>query len=682
MSYLSKKNFFIIILLTYIITLLSYANTAIAAQPQVAYDMRQAFNARDWRTMDALYERFASDDISPGSNSAGLSTQELSLYVNALWRQGRYEKGVAVLGSIQQDFPDELLPYAKMLFILGAERTGRKAEAFEAGSELWRDAPTPIKYYLAYAMGRLARDLSKPDDSLLWFRKMLEYANDKKRSVQALSQMITLNGVSLDEAASLLIASPSNAGALLFLSTAPAGSSSRAEYALGYNSYIRGRYDSAISHFKLASADIEYGEAARYYYAYSAYRQKHDDLAYTLWSEIALKGNDYPQRSVQRLQSMASRGKKDDIVELLGRVSDAREKDYPEVAADALVSITRLSEGRTADDAMKKLFSTHAATTQAATLRWEKGWEAWKSRKYKIAMDQWSAGYTPELKNTELASRLLYWNMKALEKLKSPVAALRIRKKLVEDYPAEYYTFLVSADGGIRSNGIPESFITSNDLEEWGFVTYARLEGANMPGDATSSPDIPSLYRAVRLALWEEDFSSAARACATLQRLISKDERASSELLKNSYPRAFEREVLAASKKTGVDPAVIWGIMRQESMYEPDVTSSAGAYGLMQLMPATARSEAAKLKMAADSYLQPPNNILLGANHIAGLIARFDDPPRALAAYNAGGTPVTRWSKDPIANMDEWVEDIGYRETRGYVKAVLRNIAVYQILYP
>ncbi|MDR1885880.1 MAG: lytic transglycosylase domain-containing protein, partial [Synergistaceae bacterium] len=152
-------------------------------------------------------------------------------------------------------------------------------------------------------------------------------------------------------------------------------------------------------------------------------------------------------------------------------------------------------------------------------------------------------------------------------------------------------------------------------------------------------------------------------------------------LLRNAYPRAFETEVRTASEKTGVDKSIIWGIMRQESMYEPDVTSSAGAYGLMQLMPGTAKGEAQKLKMDADSYKQAASNILLGANHMAGLIARFKDMPRALAAYNAGGTPVTRWSAEPITDMEEWVESIGYRETRGYVKAVLRNINVYRSIY-
>jgi soluble lytic murein transglycosylase len=167
-----------------------------------------------------------------------------------------------------------------------------------------------------------------------------------------------------------------------------------------------------------------------------------------------------------------------------------------------------------------------------------------------------------------------------------------------------------------------------------------------------------------------------------LQGVISPSELASSELLKISYPRAFETDVLEASEKTGVSPAIIWGVMRQESLYEPDVTSSAGAYGLMQLMPATARGEAKKMSLSDDAYLKPADNILLGANHLTGLFARFKEAPLSLAAYNAGGSPVSKWSKAPITDMAEWVEDIAYRETRGYVKAVLRNIEVYKLLYP
>jgi soluble lytic murein transglycosylase len=381
------------------------------------------------------------------------------------------------------------------------------------------------------------------------------------------------------------------------------------------------------------------------------------------------------------LENLAGRAGKDKIIDLLQKVAAAREIDYPEVAADALSAIIRLGDAKSAREAENTLFTIHAATSQAATIRWERGWKAWKDGLYRTAYEHWSSGYDPGIKNAELASRLLYWQSRALEKLNSPVASKRVKNQLVENYPAEYYAFLVSPDGGIRISPVPENLIVSSDLDDWGFVTYARLDGANITADSATSADAPALYRTSRLALWEDDFSSSVRASFVLQRVITPAEFSSSELLKLSYPKAFESYVTAASKKTGVAPEIIWGVMRQESLYEPDIASRVGAYGLMQLMPATAREEAGKMALSADAYLRPADNVMLGANHLAGLFARFDEAPLSLAAYNAGGSPVSRWSKSPITDMAEWVEDIAYRETRGYVKAVLRNIEVYKSLY-
>lgn len=651
---------------------------AVSASAATAPTMEGAFWVRDWKVMDEINAR--TEGKSADISAPKMSMKDASLYLNGLWLQGRYAEGVALLEKFELEgrkFPDELVPYATMLRVLGLERTDRKAEARALGVDLWGKAPPPLKYYLAYANARLARDLSDPNDAMAWFRRMLDVAPDKKKRVQALAQMIGITGTTPDEAASLLIDYPSHSGALAVCRALPRGSSSRVEYALGYNAYINKKYETAISHFNLASADVTYGEAARYYHAYSAYRLKRNDTALALWSAIALSDSEFPQRSIARLSTLAARGYKSQVLEVFGRVADKR-TDYPELAADALVSIIRLGDRATSAEAEKKLFSEHASTNQAATARWEKGWSRWKDGDFKGARDEWAAGYSPEIGNRELASRLLYWQSRALQKLNSPEAEARVKRQLVETYPAEYHTFLVAPDGGITDARIPKSYDVPSMLEDWGFVTYARLEAT---GDALYSADVPTLYRAIRLSAWEGDYASSVRAFGILQRNIPAGELASSELLKYYYPMAFEAEVVAASKKTGLDRSIIWSIMRQESLYEPDVTSTAGAYGLMQLMPATARSEATKMKMKPDAYKTPADNVMLGANHFVGLMAAFKNTPQALAAYNAGGTPVRRWIEGGVPDITVWVEDIGYRETRGYVKAVLRNIEAYKRLY-
>ena len=647
-------------------------------------DVGTAFWSRNWKMLDTLA---GNEERSPDKRDKELSLppsltpREKSLYLNALWTQGRYEEGLLVLDIVSDDLPPELLPYSSMLRVLGMERTDRKREAHEAGAELWDNAPLSVRYYLAYAMGRLSETLEHGEETMIWYRRMLELAPDRKRRMPALLKMIDLPGVTADEATALLIDAPSNQKALAVcrkIFDEPSGTNTKVEYALGYNAYITKKYAEAMKHLELASADKSYGEAAQYYHGYAAYREKKDEAAYKSWSRIALSGFDYPQRSVARLITLASRSKRQAVIKLLGEVAERREKDYPELAADALVGLIRLGGERTAGEAEKKLFASHSATAQAATIRWERGWRAWKAGDTKTAYGQWSEGYSEEIPNRELASRLLYWQTKALQKLGSPVAAERVKQELVRNYPAEYHTFLASPDGGIRQAAVPKSYDRASTLEEWGFVTYARIEAA---AESLVKPDVQSLYRSIRLSHWEGDYSSGVRAFSILQRHIPAPELASSELLKNWYPPAFEPEVRAAARRTGLDAAIVWGIMRQESLYEPDVTSSAGAYGLMQLMPATGRSEARKMKLDEEAYKQPATNILLGANHMVGLLARFKDIPRSLAAYNAGGTPVTRWSKGGVPDMEAWIEDIGYRETRGYVKAVLRNINVYKQIY-
>jgi soluble lytic murein transglycosylase len=88
------------------------------------------------------------------------------------------------------------------------------------------------------------------------------------------------------------------------------------------------------------------------------------------------------------------------------------------------------------------------------------------------------------------------------------------------------------------------------------------------------------------------------------------------------------------------------------------------------------------MAVSDDAYLNPADNVMLGANHLADLFARYNDAPLAFAAYNAGGGRVKKWTQNPITDMAEWIEDIPFRETRGYVKAVTRNIEAYKTLYP
>ena len=112
-----------------------------------------------------------------------------------------------------------------------------------------------------------------------------------------------------------------------------------------------------------------------------------------------------------------------------------------------------------------------------------------------------------------------------------------------------------------------------------------------------------------------------------------------------------------------------------------DASSSAGAMGLMQLLPATAKRQAKRSKVkykGRSTLLQPNTNIRLGTGYLAAMLDNFDDNLAiAAAAYNAGPHRVKRWLTEELP-QDRWVESIPFRETRSYVKNVLAYTVIYQ----
>jgi soluble lytic murein transglycosylase len=152
------------------------------------------------------------------------------------------------------------------------------------------------------------------------------------------------------------------------------------------------------------------------------------------------------------------------------------------------------------------------------------------------------------------------------------------------------------------------------------------------------------------------------------------------------FPYPLRAMVEREAREHGIDPYLLAAVIRQESAFRPTVISHAGAHGLMQLMPATAKEVARRAGIAWDPrYLESAEaNLHLGATHLAALLRQYDGRVvPALAAYNAGGRPVSRWLRYPEASDPvRFVERIPYVETRGYLRAVLRNRELYRGLYP
>jgi soluble lytic murein transglycosylase len=155
------------------------------------------------------------------------------------------------------------------------------------------------------------------------------------------------------------------------------------------------------------------------------------------------------------------------------------------------------------------------------------------------------------------------------------------------------------------------------------------------------------------------------------------------------YPRPFKELVERYATETGIEPALLYALIRTESAFDHPVVSHAGAVGLTQLMPATAREMAARIRRrggpdyipgsedAAIDLRDAALNIHIGAVYLAYLNERMEDPLLALLAYNGGMNRVRRWYRAANVPPDIFLETVEYAETRNYGRNVMGAAAMY-----
>lgn len=165
-------------------------------------------------------------------------------------------------------------------------------------------------------------------------------------------------------------------------------------------------------------------------------------------------------------------------------------------------------------------------------------------------------------------------------------------------------------------------------------------------------------------------------------RCINTSERTKTEFdAELRFPMPFKESVVRRSREIELDPAYVYGLIRQESRFVMDARSSVGASGLMQVMPATARWTARKLGMngfTPSQLTDRETNIAIGTGYLKLVLDDFAGSlPMAAAAYNAGPSRPRAWRNGPVMEGAAWAENIPFPETRDYVKKVLANTTFY-----
>lgn len=229
-------------------------------------------------------------------------------------------------------------------------------------------------------------------------------------------------------------------------------------------------------------------------------------------------------------------------------------------------------------------------------------------------------------------------------------------------------------------------YLSMGKLLQFRMDTLATLTLRTLPARLKNNPWFLYVYakKFRDRQLWRESY----RLGLQLSYKIPPDRwgHAPREVLRLIYPRPYEALVQKFSVKRGVDPGFVLALMRQESGFDREIKSSAGAVGLMQIMPATGKVLARKEKLAGfePQHLSiAESNIRLGTAYLRDLKKDYQDNYYfVLANYNAGPEPARRWQAEHGAKpLEMMIEDISYWETRDYLKKVMGNYFTYRVLW-
>ena len=212
---------------------------------------------------------------------------------------------------------------------------------------------------------------------------------------------------------------------------------------------------------------------------------------------------------------------------------------------------------------------------------------------------------------------------------------------------------------GLRSEGV----------REWNYAISLHTKGGM---------DDRSLLAAAELACHAEVWDRCINTSDRSKALIDMEQR---------FPMPFKAGVLARAQSIGLEPAYVYGLIRQESRFVMDARSVVGASGLMQVMPATAKWTAKKIGIndfTPAKLTDRDTNIAIGTGYLKLVLDTFQGSmPLAAAAYNAGPSRARAWrgaSGAPVLEAAIWAENIPFNETRDYVKKVLSNTTLYAAL--
>ncbi len=491
------------------------------------------------------------------------------------------------------------------------------------------------------------------------------------------------------------------------------------QFQRGMSFYRRGVWERAVQEFQQVTALAQ--KTPQYFHAQY-------QLAMAL---VRLKKYDQAEQALQVLLDTPS-SRQDDAVVWLGRTYLRHNKGEALANLVKTMPVDRLTgdqqsqlstfygiwledHGRWAEalEAYEKAGQQASTPSRKVQVWWKTGWIQYQRAQYSEAVTLFQKilqeTIPPSSSSVPDAAQIWYWLACSEEYLGNLSLARQYFQEIIKAYPMTYYGQLAQTKMGSTGAGLSSPIVlASTDFEEDRLpfllehdVHYQRLMALQSVrlsqealreldqvyvrhgGDSEMFPQIVQV--AEMLGAYDIGIRMAIRHFGSTLRAGQLPP--TSPAWSRAFPRGFQH-IIQSVVPQHVDPFLVSGVIREESLYKARVVSPAGAIGLMQLMPATAKQVAQELHLSdakydAERLYQPEHNIQVGAHYLGKLLQEYQgNIVYAVAAYNAGPRAVQRWiASNGKRPADEFVEGIGYRETREYVKRVVGSYRIYRTLF-
>ena len=339
------------------------------------------------------------------------------------------------------------------------------------------------------------------------------------------------------------------------------------------------------------------------------------------------------------------------------------------------------------DKVIKNLFSKKRQKEILEKALWNKAWIYRKRKDYRKALESFLL-LTDSDDNPYSYHRALFWTGQTYEDIGSCFYSRRFFREVAKKDSYGYYGLLASyklnQNISFGTKALPplkvKPLVHWLDLFEETEILSRLVEKDIQDNSTDESASLEEWLYVINLWNQSEKYLKVFQSFQKMSPEVQK------ELIKEHaqvlFPLNFYDEINLAGEKNQLNKALLFSIIRQESAFNTRARSPADAFGLMQLIPSTARQVAKRSKIPYRSYkelYQPSKNIQLGSLYLSQLLKQYDQNfILVVAAYNAGSTPVNRWKKTlgfwtPL----EFIENISYQETKVYVRLIIRNYIFY-----